>query len=98
MALSTEEIARIDAEIARYEGLRNNIRTAISEIETNGVSRATFEGREINYLPLSELKDSEGRYTILINQLEAVKAGKNFIFGNTIRLHRESIFGQYYNV
>lgn len=98
MALSAEEIARIDAEISRYEGLRDNIRTAISEIETNGVSRATFEGREINYLPLSELKDAEGRYTILINQLEAKKSGKSFIFGNTIRLRRENIFGQYYSV
>ena len=75
----------IDSEIARLEGLRGNVRNSIEAMEEDNSTGASFEGRDIQHLPLEILKQHEGEYTLRINQLIMDKQGEDYLFGQTVQ-------------
>lgn len=86
-AMATDSVA-IDAEIARLTTKREGIRQSIKDMTELNVTGATFEGRQINHLPLSQLQENEYECTIQINEFIMRKQRRSFIFGQTVRIVR----------
>ena len=74
-----------DAEITRLTNLREEVRESIRDMTEDNTSGATFEGRAINHLPLTELEALEAKYTVQINELIMNKQGLSYIFGQSVR-------------
>lgn len=70
---------------------RDKIRTSMEYMEEDNALGASFDGREINHLPLPELRDRESQLTIQINELLMNQVGESFIFGQSVRTEQTVI-------
>ena len=88
MSTPTPEEER-EAQIAYYEKERDRVRAAISKMTGNNVQRASFQSsastRDLEHLPVTELREIEADYTVKINDLRVGRHGLSGLFGMSVK-------------